>query len=300
MVLTQFVFSSFVLFVMNLFFCLSQAYGGTFVLALKPDKNPDKMKEERLNLEKLLSEKLKKNVRVIIPLSGSVIHQGLKNGQIDMAYVSSMDLLQIERDQSGVLFLVGETEKKSTYYDSLWLVKKESTIKELKDLKNKPIAFSSRTSTSGYLVPFADLIKKGLIKKNESVESFFGRSHVQFASGYGGAIQKLLAGQVEAAAVSDYVFEGDKYLTSQEKDKLRILSRQGPVPGHVLVIKSNNVGLEMDLLKKIFIELQRNEKELFQKVFAYGWKDIPLKEHVKPLEEYLLLTGLDKTWLGNK
>ncbi len=55
----------------------------SFLIALKPDKNPEAMLKEREELEKFLSAETGRKVKVIIPLSGSVIHEGFLNGTID-------------------------------------------------------------------------------------------------------------------------------------------------------------------------------------------------------------------------
>ena len=53
-------------------------------------------------------------------------------------------------------------------------------------------------------------------------------------------LKKVLSGEVEAAAVSDYVFKGDnKYLSDAQKAKLQIVQEQGPVPAHTLCIRTS-------------------------------------------------------------
>ena len=52
------------------------------VVALKPDKDPDAMIAEREQLSKYLSGELGRSVEVIVPLSATVILEGLSNGTI--------------------------------------------------------------------------------------------------------------------------------------------------------------------------------------------------------------------------
>lgn len=63
------------------------------VVALKPDKNPEKMLAERSALESFLIGKLGGTVSVIVPLSGAVIQEGLANGTIDLAYLSGTEMV---------------------------------------------------------------------------------------------------------------------------------------------------------------------------------------------------------------
>ena len=93
------------------------------------------------------------------------------------------------------------------YYYSVWLSLMDRPYKDISDLKGKSVAFSSRTSTSGYLIPSWDLIKKGLVPEGGSLKSFFGEDNIFYGTGYVTAVEQFLEGKAEAAAVSYYVYE---------------------------------------------------------------------------------------------
>ena len=59
------------------------------IVALEPDKDPDAMLEDRAALESYLSETTGKPVEAIVPMSSAVIYEGLRNGTIDLAYLSA-------------------------------------------------------------------------------------------------------------------------------------------------------------------------------------------------------------------
>jgi phosphonate transport system substrate-binding protein len=147
-----------------LFLSVAPALGAksNLVIALKPDKNPEAMVAERKDLEKFFSEKAKVPVRVIVPMSGAVIQEGLINGTIDLAFISGMEMIKAERERAGELLLATEIEGK-TSYESYWVTLKDKKYKSIHELKGKTVAFSSRTSTSGFLVPLYSLVKQGLI-----------------------------------------------------------------------------------------------------------------------------------------
>jgi ABC-type phosphate/phosphonate transport system substrate-binding protein len=66
------------------------------------------------------------------------------------------------------------------------------------------------------------------------------------------AVERVLAGEAEAAAVSDYVFEKDKHLTPEQKARLKVVDSQGPVPTHVLAIsKRLSPDARQQLLKAV-------------------------------------------------
>jgi ABC-type phosphate/phosphonate transport system substrate-binding protein len=130
------------------------------------------------------------------------------------------------------------------------VVPASSPYKSMADLRGKPIAFASRTSTSGYLIPLLDLKNAGLISTKP--EDLFGQGNVWYGTGYMSAVERVLAGEAEAAAVSDYVFEKDKHLTPEQKARLKVVDTQGPVPTHVLAIsKRLSPGARQQLLKAV-------------------------------------------------
>jgi phosphonate transport system substrate-binding protein len=219
------------------------------VVALKPDKDPDKMFSERTALAEALGAAIGRPVKVIIPLSSAVIVEGLSNGSIDLGYLSATDMVNARKINAADVLLVGEIDGER-HYESLWIALADKPYKSIADLRGKPIAFASRTSTSGYLIPLLNLKNAGLISTKP--EDLFGQGNVWYGTGYMSAIERVLAGEAEAAAVSDYVFEKDKHLTPDQKARLRVVDSQGPVPTHVLAIsKRLSPDARQQLLKAV-------------------------------------------------
>jgi phosphonate transport system substrate-binding protein len=258
----------------------------TVVIALKPDKNPDKMLEERENLSRSLSQILGRPVRVIVPLSATVIIEGLANGSIDLGWLSATDMVRARKADAADLLLVGEIDGKREY-SSLWLCLKEKPYQSIEDLRGKPVAFASLTSTSGHLIPRLDLKKRGLIEK-DPVE-FFGAGHVWFGTGYMSGVERVLSGEAEAAAVSDYVFEKDKHMTPDQKARLRILSRQGPVPTHVLAVSSRLNPAARETLRDALLKFTAADPKLCDTVFTSPLVAAEADAHLQPVVEALAI-----------
>jgi phosphonate transport system substrate-binding protein len=246
-------FKTFLLLAFVLFAVVSPAFSEDLapevVVALKPDKDPDKMFSERTALAEALGAAIGRPVKVIIPLSSAVIVEGLSNGSIDLGYLSATDMVNARKINAADVLLVGEIDGQR-HYESLWIALSDKPYKSIADLRGQPIAFASRTSTSGYLIPLLDLKNAGLISTKP--EDLFGKGNVWYGTGYMSAIERVLAGEAEAAAVSDYVFEKDKHLTPEQKARLRVVDSQGPVPTHVLTIsKRLSPGAREQLLKAV-------------------------------------------------
>jgi len=260
------------------------AASADFVIALKPDKDPDKMLSERQALAAALTKSLGQKVDVIVPLSAAVIIEGMANGSIDAGYLSATDLVHASKAGAASLLLVGEIAGRRDY-DSYWLALSDKPYTRIEDLRGKPVAFASRTSTSGYLIPQLDLFKKGLIKKNP--EEFFGEGNVWFGTGYASAVERVLAGEAEAAAVSDYVFDKDKHLSPEQRARLKIIARQGPVPTHVIAVASGLDPEKRQALKAALLDLEKSDPELRNRVFTSPLVEADQDAHLAPVVEAL-------------
>jgi phosphonate transport system substrate-binding protein len=266
--------------------------GGPWQVALKPDKDPAAMQVERAKLASYLEETTGRAAEVVVPLSAAVIAEGLRNGTLDAAYLSATEMVPIARAGSGKVLLANSIGGR-TMYASYWLVKKDAPYESIADLRGHPVAFSSRTSTSGFLIPLRDLQKRGLVRDANGLEEFFGRGQVLFGTGYVSAVERVLAGDAEAAAVSFYVFDEDRHLTPEQKEQLRVLQEQGPVPTHVIAVGAHLSESEVATLRAAFLGLnEESHRELRDRVFTDELVEVEEETHLAPVREALELAGV--------
>ncbi len=267
----------------------SRAGDGEVVVALKPDKDPDRMHQEQRALETWLAERLDRPARVVIPTSGAVIIEGLANGTIDAAYISATEMIQARDAGFATLLLAGEIDGK-TSYSSYWVSLKEKPYESVADLRDRRIAFSSRSSTSGFIVPFWDLHKQGLVEEGGRPEDFFGQGNVWYGIGYVTAVERVLAGEAEAAAVSYYVLDEDRHLTAEQRDRLKKVAEQGPVPTHVIAVRRGVDDETRAGLRRVFLELnEEGSTELRDKIFTSKLVEVDEEEHLGGLFEEIRL-----------
>ncbi len=259
------------------------------VIALKPDKDPDKMLGETRALEAYLSSRIGVPVEVIVPLSGSVIQEGFANGTIDLAFVSGTEMAHAKERNLAEILLAGEIEGR-TYYTSYWVTLADNGSGSVEDLEGRPVAFSSRTSTSGYVIPLWDLHRRGLIDEETGPEGFFGTGNVFYGTGYVSAVNRVLNGDAEAAAVSYYVLEEDRHLNDDQRARLRMMAEQGPVPTHVIAVRSALSDDDKSLLRDALLTLNEEEHhELRDRVFTSRIIEVDAAEHLASIEEALAL-----------
>lgn len=279
--------------VLSLFVAIS-AQGGSerVVVALKPDKNPEKMLSERGELATFLEKAMGVPVNVIVPLSAAVIIEGLANGTIDAGYLSATDLTNARRANAATLLLAGEIDGK-TSYESYWVTLKGKPYASIEELKGRPVAFASRTSTSGFLIPMRDLQTRGLLPADADAEVFFGKGNVQFGTGYVSAVERVFSGDAEAAAVSDYVMNQDKHLSAGQREELRVMQTQGPVPTHVIAASVALSDERRAALKAALLSLNEpGHTPLRDEVFTSKLIETDEAAHLAPIEEALKAVGV--------
>lgn len=255
--------------------------------ALKPDKDPDQMLAEKAALEAFLSERLGKPVSVVIPLSGAVILEGFANGTLDVGYISSTEMVQARERGSASLLLAGEIAG-NPYYFSYWVSLQEKPYSRVEDLRGKPVAFSSRSSTSGFVIPFWDLHQKGLVEADGVPEDFFGPGNTWYGVGYVSAIERVLVGEAEAAAVSYYVIDEDRHLSAEQKGRLKKVVAQGPVPTHVIAVSSKVEPQEAARIKAALLEFNHeSNRELRDKLFTSKLVEVDPDAHLEGISQAL-------------
>jgi phosphonate transport system substrate-binding protein len=253
------------------------------VIALKANKNPEKMLAEKEALESYLSAKLNRVVEVLIPTDSSVVVESFRNGTLDLGYLSSTDAARNLNQNTASILLI-HLKNGLPHYQSVWLSLKNKSYQSINELKGAPVAFASRSSTSGYLIPVWDLSNRGLVGAENSLSDFF--SLTIYGTGYVSAVEKVLSGEVEAAAVSDYVFLGDnKYLNDSQKSRLQIIQQQGPVPSHTICARSTLSDSDRKILKETLLAMNHDATSLRDQVFNGELMEVDAEEHLRITRE---------------
>lgn len=258
--------------------------------AFQPQENPEGLELSTKKLAEYIEKETGIEAEIFVPTSYAAVVEALRNDHADVAYFSGWPYL-VAHHSAGMELLVAEERSGKPFYYSQWYVAADSDYESLADLKGKPIAFTSQTSTSGYLFPLAKVIQEGHLETGQDPKEFF--SEVLFAGGYESALKSLVAGKVEAAAASDYAPE--RYLSEEEVKSIRVLTKQGPAPTHGIAIKSKLPAEVKDKVRKALLNLNAEEnRELLKSI--YGAEKLVERthdEHVKALAEAQEAVGLE-------
>jgi phosphonate transport system substrate-binding protein len=147
--------------------------------------------------QKLLQEKLGIPVKIFPAADYSGVMQGLAAGQLDVTEFSPSAFAGTWLDCHCVEPVVVPQEKDGTiYYVALMVVRKDSGINSIDDMKGRSLAFSDPNSASGYLIPSATLRAKGI---DLADGKYFSRTG--FSGGHEQGVVAVLNRQYDACVV---------------------------------------------------------------------------------------------------
>lgn len=192
-----------------------------------PSVQANKIEAKAKPLAKLLSKKLGIPVHVTVSTDNTALVESMASKKVDVGFLPSDayvlahkrkaadPLLQAMRydydEPSGKL----NPNKLDSKYQSMIIVRKNSKIKSIKDLKGKKIAIQDPTSTSGYILPVAELYKKGInVVKDDNLVNVKGHDQ---------GVVSVLNGDTDAA----FVFKDARNLVA--KDEPNVFKEVKPI-----------------------------------------------------------------------
>lgn len=193
---------------------------GGIRFAVAPVISPEKGFAPYRLFTKYLAERLKTPVELVQRKTYLEVNELLRTGAVQLALVCTGAFVVGDAEFGLDLVAVPHYFGKTEYY-SLIIVRKESPIKELKDLEGKRIALSDPLSNSGYFYPM--FLIKGMGK---DPNRFFSR--MLFTYSHDNSMRAVLEGIADVAAVDSLIF--DYEITQNERigSALRVIHRSPP------------------------------------------------------------------------
>ena len=273
------------------------------VIAVQPTATPETLSASATELDAFLEKRLGREVEMVFPTNFSGTIESLRFGHAHAAFLSAWPARLANKVAGADVALaevrevvIGQDKKEETFYFSYWIVRKDSPVTKLSDLRGKSVAFTSQLSTSGYVAPLARLIELGLVARpaagqEADARTFFGS--VSFAGGYQQAWEALRAGQVDAAIIAGDVSEA---LYREVLANTKVIEQQGPIPSHGVAFAKQLDAETKQQLKDALLELGKPEHRPLMRKFIsgifVGFKPTTAEEHLAQLAKYLDATNL--------
>jgi phosphonate transport system substrate-binding protein len=145
----------------------------------------------------------------------------------------------------------------SPTYQAYIMVRKDSPLTSLQELRGQRIGFGAPESTSSHLVPRAMLIRAGLAPGKDVI--------CEYLDHHERAARSALLGDVAACAVRDIV--GDKFL----QRGLRVLAKSEPIPNFPFVVAGSTPPEVRKVLLDALVTLPRDDPRIAATIA--GWDE---------------------------
>lgn len=252
-----------------------------------PDENPQEMLRIYTPFVDYLTKEIGVPVRFTPVVDYTATVEGLAANKLDMVWYGGLTSVQAANRAKGASRVIMRKEDRE--FKSHFVTRKETGIRELKDLKGKTFTFGSVSSTSGHLMPRYFLLKAGINPEKDFSKFSFSGAHDATAAW-------VEAGRVDAGALNFLVW--DKLVETKKIDTNKV-SLFWTTPPYVDYVWTVRGGLDTGLVEKIskaFLKLDYKNPEHKKLLDLHRTKGyIPAKDSDwKGIEEAAVAAGLLK------
>lgn len=189
-----------------------------------------------------LQRQLGMQVKPFIATDYNGVIEALRSGKLDVAYLGPFSYVLATSVANVEAFSVAETRKTGkSAYKSLIVVRKDSGLENLGQLKGRTMAFVDPSSASGHLFPNAGLQKDGI-----NPAKYFSR--VIFSGSHDAGILAVANKKVDAAAVADRILASAIAKGVVKQSELHVVWSSPDIPESPMVWRKD---LDPELKKRI-------------------------------------------------
>lgn len=230
--------------------------------------------------------------RILVVDKMHLLAKALRDGNVDFFHDSVVPTMVVSK-WTGSIPILRQWKYGESEYSGIIVVKKNSGINTLADLKGKVIGFDEPHSTSASVLPRMLLEKQKLklveIKSSETVKP----DAVGYMYGEdGSSVNRLITDRVNAAASIDREIER---LKPEVRDGLRIIGRTISVPRQIVSVRKELDPRIVKAMKDILLNMEKDAEGqgvLKRQQNTARFDEIPSGslEHFKYIERYVFAT----------
>ncbi len=250
--------------------CGSSDEENTLTVAYAPNESTEQSVDARNGLAEDLKAELGMEVEEIQATDYNAIIEALRTGKADLAYMGPL-AIALGNERAGVEPIAMKADfgdKSQAIYHSLLVTNSANEdINSITDIKGKTIAFVDPDSTSGNLIPTAEIIN-AFPDENLTSEMLHTNGEFFEAASYSGkhqaGLQAVAMGDVDVAPISDQILASEIENGNVNEEDIKIIHTSGDIPAEGMVVRGD---LDPELKQQLqdFLINYDNE-EYFDKV----------------------------------
>lgn len=221
------------------------------VMAFVPSRDVNQIQLSADKIAQYLSKETGYNVKATTVTSYAAVTEGMTSKKVDMGWVGPLDYV-IGRQQNGSYPITASIRFGKKGYKAFIIVKSDSGINELKDLKGKTFIFGDTLSASSNLYPRYALIKAGL---NPDKDLTAQRISNQSAVAIG-----VYQGQADAGAIYDDARKNKEVVGKfpDIMDKTKVIYTSDLIPADPQIVRKDLNKKQVEKLKAALLKLSND------------------------------------------
>ena len=212
------------------------------ILAVHPYLPPQEIMQRFTPLANYLAKALGRPVQVRIGRDYNEHVEAIGNEQVDLAFICPSAYVQLTARFGKKPLLARFEVNGQPHLRGVIIVRADSTLQKISDLKGKSFAFGDPSSTMSHVVPLYMLIKAGVPEQALARQQFLG-AHRNVALA-------VLAGDFDAGAVKEETYQ------EYAGRGLRALATTPPISEHLFVTRANLPGEEIETARRALLRLK--------------------------------------------
>lgn len=164
-----------------------------------------------------------------VATSYAAVIEAMGAGKVDVGWLATFSYV-LAHDKYGVELLLVVQRFGSPFYRGQIMVRADSGIQDLAELKGKRFAFVDPASTSGHLYPKTLLLSKGI-----DPEHFFKKS--VFAGSHNAVVLSIYKGEVDGGAAYDGSRSAVAKIFPDVFDKVKVIAYTKEIPNDTVSVR---------------------------------------------------------------
>jgi len=230
------------------------------------------MKNKLTPLIQYISKAISKDLKFETGFDYADTIEQFKDGHYDFGFIgSSPFILASQNTKNKLKIIVGLNNKNNGNFHSAIVVRKDSPITKLSDLKGKTFAFGSPKSTLSYFMPM-NLLQKHSLAKYLDRYDFLGKHDT--------VAKYVIMGKYDAGGIKASIAK--KY-----SDYLRVIECTKDVPDFVIVASAKIPNKMVEKIRKALLEPKAQKLAKYIKSSATGFRPRKYSDYQK-LQEIMI------------
>ncbi|MBH0156023.1 phosphate/phosphite/phosphonate ABC transporter substrate-binding protein [Fictibacillus sp. 5RED26] len=247
-----------------------------FTIGVIPAQTEGEMKGALDKLQKVLSEKMDREVKITSYPDYNGVVEAMNYDKIDMAYFGPLTYV-VAHEESGAKAIVTQLIKGEPYYYSYLITHKDSKYSNLEDMvsdaKNVKFAFGDPSSTSGSLIPSIKLKDEG-IYRSESDSDF---NNVRFTGSHDATALAVQNKQVDVGAIDSAIYDKLIEEGTIDGDQFKVIWKSEKLFQYPWAVSKSTDEKTMKKLQEIFLDIK--DKEILDAFGATGFTKAANKDY---------------------